>query len=118
MIPFPQEHAVRAQTGARKARVLDEDAVETSDLVEREPILASLQNCPSPSLQPVAWWPLAFDFEAGPAISQQHEAGCARDQMGASVSYCLASFGGEIEPEEIRQRFGAADNRAEPTVAK
>src|SRR5208282_2024929 len=112
------EHPIRTQAGVYKARVLDEDAVEANDLIEREPVLAGLQDGASPSLQAASWRPLALDLEAGPAVGQQHEAGGAGHEMGARAAHGLSRLGGEVLPEEIRERLGTPDDRTEPSVAQ
>ena len=118
VVPFAEENAVGTQAGADESRVLDQDALKADDFIESEPVLAGLQDRAAPPLQPVARRALALDLEAGPAVGQQHEAGGARDQMGARAAHGFPRLGGEIEREKFRQSFGAPDDRAEPAGAQ
>ena len=118
MVPFAEENAVGTQAAAYEARVLDEDALKADDFIERERVLAGLQDRAAPSLQPVARRPFALDLEAGPAVGQQHEAGGARNQMGAGAAHGFPRLGGEVERQKFRERLGAPDDRAEPAGAQ
>jgi hypothetical protein len=53
-----------------KPIVFDENAVKTNNFIESEFVFPCLQHCASPTLKPIAWRPLSFNFEARPAISE------------------------------------------------
>ena len=113
MVPLAQENAVGPQAGPREARVLDQDAMQAHDFVERQRVLPGLQHRAAPPLQPVARRPFAFDLEAGAAVGQQKEAGRARDHVRAGASNDLVRLGSERARAEVRERLRPANDRAE-----
>src|SRR5262249_54766156 len=118
MVPLAEEHAVRPETGLRKSRILDQNALEANDLIQREAVFGGLQDGASPSFQAVPRGTLAFDFEAGATVREEHETGRARDQMGARAADGFPRLGSQLSREEIRQGFSATNDRTEAAVAE
>jgi hypothetical protein len=54
MVAFTQEHAIGAQALVDEPPVLDEDVVQSDDLVEGELVLPRLQDGAPPSLETAA----------------------------------------------------------------
>ena len=118
VVSFAEEDAVKSQSRPNESRVLDQDALQAGDFLDRQPVLAGLQDRTAPPLQPAARRTLALDLEAGPAVGEQHETGSARNEMGARAPDDVARPGGEIELHELRERLGAPDHRTESDRAQ
>jgi hypothetical protein len=112
IVALAEEHAVRAQAGPDEAGVLDEDAVQAVQLIERKGIPAGLKDGAAPAFEAVARRALAFDLEGGPAVGEQQEACGAGDQLSAGAADGFGGEAGEPAPDVPFERRGAADDRA------
>ena len=103
MVALAEEDAVRTQTGVYEARVLDEDALQANDFVQRERVLAGLQDRAAPAFQAAARRPFALDLETGAAVGKQHETGRARHHVRAGAAQGFPRLCARRAPE-IRER--------------
>lgn len=118
MIALAEEDVVRAKARLHEACVLDQDAVQSNNLIQREPAAARLHHCPAPTLQPVAVRALAFDFKARAAIGQQQETAGASDEMAAGAADSLAGLFGKREARKICKGLCPANNGTEGPYAE
>ena len=111
MVALADEHAVGAQPGANEARVLDQNAMQAVELIERERILAGLHDGASPAFQATARRALAFDLEARAAVRQQQKAGRAGNQLTARPADGFGGLLGKPARKEGLEGFGTPDER-------
>ena len=70
VVALAKKNAIRTQARLNEPRILNENALQPSDLVQGKRIFASLEDRASPSLEPVPRRSFAFDLKTRAAVGE------------------------------------------------